>query len=106
MVNPIHLQDLFSKVQLAEKVTQVEKQQPDMSQRQFNQQLQLKIEQDHTQTKQLEPKDEMIIHQQDKNPERKEEQPKKKEEPPDDEQSAMKSEKISIMNAQHIDIRI
>ncbi len=107
MLDPIHLQDLFSKTQLAEKITQVQKQHPEMEQRFFNAQLQQKIENDRTQARSLEPKDEMIIHQEEKrNSEENSQQEKRKEESPEEENTTQEPPKDKSSSERHIDIRI
>lgn len=109
MVDPISLQDLFSKTQLAEKIIQTQKQQPESDHRQFSFQLQHKIELDRTVPRELTPKDENLIRQQEKHPEHQHQDQEKKDEKPD------KSEKpsgkdtppnYSGISSSHIDIRI
>ncbi|MBP7461849.1 MAG: hypothetical protein KBA26_11215 [Candidatus Delongbacteria bacterium] len=111
MVDPIALQDLFSKTQLAEKVTQTQKQQPESDHRQFSYQLQQKIEQDRTVPRELTPKDENLIRRQDKQPDHQAQDQEKKDEKPESPEPSSSDEAAippnpSGISPSHIDIRI
>ncbi len=103
MVKPIHLQDLFSKTAFAEKVHQVKKQGPETDQHQFNYQLQKQITEEKETTKKLEPKDQMIIHTEEKHKEKHQQEKKKRQKKEEVQEHKKSNDKGS---SSHIDIKI
>jgi len=106
MVDPIHLQDLFSKTQLTERVSQIHKENPETAQRQFNLEIQKKIEDDKSKPKELNPKDEMKISSEDKRKDFQQQKKKEKKEEKKEEKKSDENAEQSLLSERHIDIKI